>query len=74
MTIIQCMIMAYVLTIEQVQTLQTMDASLSRDTCDDEVLTKSSWENPITTCIHGHFFLWPRLHNNEYAAYRDLSR
>ena len=55
MTIIQCMIMAYVLTIGQVQTLQPVDASLSRATCDD-VLTKSSWENPITA-IHGHFFL-----------------
>ena len=56
MTIIQCMIMAYVLTIEQVQILQTVD---SRATCDDDdddddddVLTmKSSWGNPITTCI-----------------------
>ena len=43
MTIIQCMIMAYVLTIGQVQTLQPEDASLSRATCgDDNVLTKSS--------------------------------
>ena len=37
MTIIQCMIMAYVLTIGQVQTLQPVDVSLSRATCDDDV-------------------------------------
>ena len=60
MTIIQCMIMAYALTIGQVQTLQPVDASLHRTTCDDDVLTKSSLksssENPITA-IQGHFFL-----------------
>ena len=46
MTVIQCMIMTYVLTIEQVQTLQPM-GSLSRATCDDDVLTESSRENPL---------------------------
>ena len=70
------MIMTYVLTIGQVQTLQPVavpiysakrgilpqhwpkvsNASLSRATCDDDVLTKSSPENPIPA-IHGHFFL-----------------
>ena len=40
MTIIQCMIMAYVLTIGQVQTLQPVDASLSRATCDDPSLAE----------------------------------
>ena len=42
-----CMIMTYVLTIGQVQTLQPVDASLSRATYDDDVLIKSSRENPV---------------------------
>ena len=39
--------MTYVLTIGQVQTLQPVDTSLSRATYDDDVLTKSSRENPV---------------------------
>ena len=45
MTIIQCMIMAYVLTIGQVQTLQPVDASLSWAIRDDDVLTKSGLQS-----------------------------
>ena len=41
------MIMTYVLTIGQVQTLQPVDVSLPRATYDDDVLTKSSCENPV---------------------------
>ena len=41
------MIRTYVLTIGQVQTLQPVDASLFRSTYDDDVLTKSSCENPV---------------------------
>ena len=40
--LVMCMITTYMLTIEQVQTLQPMDASLSRATYDDDVLSKSS--------------------------------
>ena len=58
MTIIQCMIMAYMLTTGQVQTLQPVDASLSKATCDDDVLTKSIFTfNPITACIMATSFL-----------------
>ena len=65
MTIIQCMIMAYVLTIGQVQTLQPVDASLSRATCYDDILTSlagrilllpafmvTSFSGPVYTTIN----------------------